>query len=112
MPKIILQPLVENAILHGIREKDSEEGTIVIEAAADESSLIIRVRDDGIGMTEKQLASAIAGKSSKRTGGFGVRNIQERITLLFGHGYGLIYESKLGEGTQVTIKLPLAMQAE
>ncbi|OMF23248.1 hypothetical protein BK133_24690 [Paenibacillus sp. FSL H8-0548] len=111
VPKIILQPLVENAILHGIREKDSEEGTITIGIFAEEGCLIIRIRDDGVGMSEKQLASAIAGKSSKRTGGFGVRNIQERISLLFGHGYGLAYESKLGVGTMVTVKLPIDKRA-
>ncbi len=106
VPKIILQPLVENSILHGIREKEEEEGVISIRAESSEGKLLLYVRDDGVGMDGKQLAGAVTGKSSKRTGGFGVRNIQERIVLLFGHEYGLSYESTPGIGTQVTIRLP------
>jgi two-component system sensor histidine kinase YesM len=108
LPKIILQPLVENSILHGIREKDTEEGSIMIHAEALEDSVLLRVRDDGVGMDAKQLIGAVTGKSSKRTGGFGVRNIQERIVLLFGTDYGLSYESTPGVGTLVTIRLPRA----
>ncbi|WP_239618634.1 sensor histidine kinase [Cohnella mopanensis] len=106
VPKIMLQPLIENSILHGIREKDSEEGTITIKAWKDRGDIIIQVEDDGVGMDEKQLANAMAGKSSKGTGGFGVRNIQERIVLFFGTSYGLTYVSQVGERTVVTIRLP------
>ncbi|MEV5025493.1 cache domain-containing sensor histidine kinase [Paenibacillus sp. LPE1-1-1.1] len=107
VPKIILQPLVENAILHGIREKDSEQGIITVKAESKEGRLLLHIRDDGVGMDEKQMTGAMAGKSSKRTGGFGVRNIQERIDLLFGADFGLSFASTVGEGTTVTIKLPL-----
>ncbi|MGO4539207.1 sensor histidine kinase [Paenibacillus sp. 2TAB19] len=108
VPKIILQPLVENSILHGIREKDSENGIIKIQAEAKDGFLQLHIRDDGIGMDETRMAGALAGKSSKHTGGFGVRNIQERIALLFGSDCGLSFASTIGEGTTVTIRLPLA----
>ncbi|QMV40989.1 cache domain-containing sensor histidine kinase [Cohnella cholangitidis] len=106
VPKIMLQPLIENSILHGIREKDSEEGTIKIKAWKDKGDIYVQVEDDGVGMDEKQLANAMTGKSSKGTGGFGVRNIQERIELFFGASYGLTYVSEVGQGTVVTIRLP------
>lgn len=106
VPKIILQPLVENSILHGIREKASEAGIISLKAESKEGKLLLYIRDDGIGMDELQITRAMTGKSSKRTGGFGVRNIQERIDLLFGADYGLSFVSKVDEGTTVTIRLP------
>jgi two-component system sensor histidine kinase YesM len=112
VPKIILQPLVENCILHGILEKESERGTITINAREDGGDMAIDVADDGVGMSDDQLAGVLNGSGSKMTGGFGVRNIQERIGLCFGHKYGLHYASVPGQGTCATLRLPRAPDAQ
>ncbi|MHA6529157.1 cache domain-containing sensor histidine kinase [Paenibacillus sp. BAC0078] len=106
VPKIMLQPLIENAILHGIMEKDSETGTIWVSAAEEKGDLVVDIRDDGIGMDEETLATILTKTASKRTGGFGIRNIQERLQLNYGPMYGLSFVSRPGEGTSVRIRLP------
>ncbi|CAN7668011.1 sensor histidine kinase [Paenibacillus sp. LjRoot153] len=106
VPKIILQPLVENAILHGILEKDSEQGKITIRAERSDNEIVIIVEDDGVGLTEEQIKKIMVGQLSKRTGGFGVRNIIERIQLTYGNKYGLHYESEVGRGTMAILRLP------
>ena len=104
--KLILQPLVENAIHHGI-EKSSEEGFIDIEARLEGDNLIFRIRDNGIGMTSDTVEKLLSGNiRSERGSGVGVRNVQERITLYYGPGYGLHFESEPEEGTTVTITIP------
>ncbi|OCT15074.1 two-component sensor histidine kinase [Paenibacillus pectinilyticus] len=106
VPKIILQPLIENAILHGILEKDSEEGSITVRAEVVDEDVYITVEDDGIGLTEMQIKKVMEGHSSKRTGGFGVRNIMERIQLTYGNRYGIRYESVPGSGTKAILHIP------
>jgi len=104
--KLILQPLVENAIHHGI-EKSAEEGFIDIEARLDGDNLIFQIRDNGIGMTSDTVEKLLSGNiRSERGSGVGVRNVQERITLYYGPGYGLHFESEPEEGTTVTITIP------
>ncbi|WP_068617254.1 cache domain-containing sensor histidine kinase [Paenibacillus tuaregi] len=105
--KLILQPLVENAIHHGI-EMMVDEGFIGIYAWIEEESLFIRVTDNGIGMSEDVLRGILSGKSRQDSGsGVGVRNVHERISLYYGKPYGLTFESELEEGTSVTVKLPV-----
>ncbi|MFC5467224.1 sensor histidine kinase [Cohnella suwonensis] len=107
LPKILLQPLVENAILHGIMEKDSEEGTIRVTAWADKDDIVIEVADDGVGMDGERLASILVGPSGKsELGGYGVRNIEERLQLSYGSTYGLKFESAPGVGTRALLRLP------
>ncbi|MHA7963946.1 cache domain-containing sensor histidine kinase [Paenibacillus sp. CAU 1782] len=107
LPKILLQPLVENAILHGIMEKDSEKGIVVISAWEDRGDMVIEVKDDGVGMDETSLAAIFTGYSGKSNGGgYGVRNIEERLKLSYGPMYGMVFESKLGEGTRVMLRVP------
>ncbi|MGN8771886.1 sensor histidine kinase [Paenibacillus barengoltzii] len=104
--KLILQPLVENAIHHGI-EKSAEEGFIDIEARLEGDNLIFRILDNGIGMTSDTVEKLLSGNiRSERGSGVGVRNVQERITLYYGPGYGLHFESEPEEGTTVTITIP------
>ncbi|WP_438445455.1 cache domain-containing sensor histidine kinase [Gorillibacterium sp. sgz5001074] len=105
MLKLTLQPIIENSILHGILGREAETGTIRITAAEYGGDLVLTVVDDGIGIPEDQLRNLLTAASSKRTGGFGVRNIHERIQLVYGADFGLSYSSVYGEGTSVTIRL-------
>lgn len=105
--KLILQPIVENAIHHGI-EPSPEEGFIRIHAERVEDCLVIVVSDNGVGMDKATLARLKAGKLRSESGsGVGVTNVQERISLYYGKPYGLHYESEPEEGTAVTITMPL-----
>lgn len=97
IPKITLQPLVENALLHGVFEKEGKSGTVRIQGELQGEMVILRVIDDGIGME-------LSDGSKFRGSGYGVRNIQERMHLIYGEEYGLYYESQPGKGTTVTIK--------
>lgn len=106
VPKIMLQPLIENAILHGILEKDSETGIIQVSAMEEKSDLVVEIRDDGIGMEREVVEDLFIKPVSKGTGGFGIRNIQERIQLNYGPLYGLSFSSLPGKGTTVRIRLP------
>jgi two-component system sensor histidine kinase YesM len=100
--KMILQPLVENAIYHGIHAKEGKRGTVSIEAKAENGSVLIRVADDGIGMPEQQLSSILETESD----GYGVKNVHQRLQLYYGSHYGLSYRSSPGAGTTVTVHLP------
>lgn len=107
--KLILQPIVENAIYHGIKEKDSP-GKITLFTTIDDGDLLIHVTDDGVGMppdTHRALVSQLANPLSKSTLGYGLQNIQKRIQLHFGSTYGLTLHSIPGEGTEVIIRHPL-----
>ncbi len=124
--KIILQPLVENAIYHGIKNKEGT-GLIVIYGRKTNEGVELIVQDDGVGMSAEalqQLKDTIAGNGKKSVttigessnplsshSGLGVHNVDERIKLYFGNSYGLEYESKEDFGTVVRIKLP-AMEEE
>ncbi|WMT42761.1 sensor histidine kinase [Paenibacillus sp. D2_2] len=105
--KLILQPLIENSIHHGI-ENSVEEGMIFIHAHLQDEKLIFTIRDNGIGMTKEQLAKLLSGDIRSESGsGVGVFNVQTRIQLYYGKSYGLHYESEPEEGTIVTITLPV-----
>ncbi len=107
--KLIIQPIVENSIYHGIKMLQ-DEGRIDIEAHSDGSTLWIRVSDNGVGMTDERLRSILdrsADHQHKEGGnGIGMLNIDERIKLTYGEEYGLEIESELDAGTTVTVKLP------
>ena len=107
--KVTLQPLIENAITHGIREKESESGTIVLNASKEGEELHITVSDDGVGMTKERLLHIFNRRSHLNGHGYGVWNIHERIKLTYGAPYGLQYDSAPGIGTRVTIILPLKL---
>lgn len=107
--KLIVQPIVENSIYHGIKKKRGK-GRIDILACRKDEKLCIRVRDDGNGMNE-ETCQAILTKDSKfensSGSGIGVKNVNERIQLYFGKEYGLRYTSVLGEGTTAELILPI-----
>ena len=104
MFKICLQPLVENAIYHGILEKDSESGKIQIEAYQEGIYFYIIIRDDGVGM-DLETMERLLEKPIDTHGGYGVYNVQERIKINYGNDCGISYESDLGTGTMVILKL-------
>ncbi|MDF1567047.1 MAG: sensor histidine kinase [Spirochaetaceae bacterium] len=108
--KITLQPLVENAIYHGIRSVDYV-GLIEIAGRSEGGDLIMTVKDNGEGMDVEQLASLLdkiddEEVQEKGNSGTGVRNVHERIRLYFGPEYGLDYESRNGVGTTISIRIP------
>lgn len=105
--KLILQPIVENAIYHGLEYLD--EGEINIESFIENSELHFVVEDNGLGMTADVLEKIKTGKVSnqKRGSGIGIKNIDERIKIYFGQQYGLTLISELDVGTKVIINLPL-----
>ncbi|MED5018373.1 sensor histidine kinase [Paenibacillus chibensis] len=104
--KLILQPIVENAIHHGI-EKMSDEGFIRIAASIKEERLVIQVSDNGLGMSRQVMEQLLSGGIRSGGSGVGVKNVNERIRLYYGKAYGLRFESDLEEGTTVTITLPV-----
>jgi len=112
VPSMILQPLVENSILHGFHGL-SGPGTIVVSASLQEDTLIISVRDNGRGMNGETLADVFNGDKTSRNGGhtglsrIGLYNVRRRIILSYGSAYGLDVASDPGEGTVVTLKLPV-----
>lgn len=105
--KLMLQPLVENAIYHGMEFMDGD-GEIFISAWKEGEDLYLKVSDNGLGMTEEQVARLFSDTphtGSSRGSGIGVKNVNERIRLYFGSEYGLSIESEPDEGTVVTIHL-------
>lgn len=106
--KLMLQPLVENAIYHGMEFMDGD-GEILIKAWREGDDLYMSVGDNGLGMTQEQVENLFAAAEhvpSRRGSGIGVRNVNERIKLYFGKEYGLVIDSEPDEGTTVTAHLP------
>ena len=104
--KLVLQPIVENSIIHGILEKEGETGTIKISGALTDEVIRLYVEDDGVGMPEETALQLLTIITSHESHGYGVKNINERIKLYYGREYGLSYQSALGKGTILTITVP------
>ncbi len=98
VPSMILQPLVENCIKHGLARKVGG-GTITVRTSANGRGAVIEVSDDGIGMTEERLESAF-------TGGIGLTNVNERLRVIYGVQNGLTLTSAMGRGTRVRLEIP------
>lgn len=112
--KLMLQPLVENAIYHGMEFMDGD-GLIMVKAWREEDELYLSVADNGLGMTEDKVEMILTGKSASGNGrgsGIGVKNVNERIKLYFGEAYGLTIDSEPDEGTTVIIHLPAKDEKE
>ena len=99
---LILQPLVENAIHHGIEEKTDGRGKITVRGWKEDNCVWFMVEDNGVGM-EQEVADKILTMESK---GYGVRNVDERIRLCYGEKYAMKVESIVGKGTKMTIHFP------
>ena len=105
--KITLQPLVENAIYHGI-DRLVDEGEIKItvkQAEDDENDILMIVADNGVGMSEEQ-CSKILSKERSDSSGIGVKNVNDRLRIYFGEKYGLTIKSELDCGTEITVRFP------
>ena len=102
--KITLQPIIENAITHGL-DLLVEPGHIEITVCTEGEDVLFRVSDDGIGMSQEQVAELLQNEPSDRTG-IGIKNVNDRLRIYFGPQYGLSIESVPDEGTTVTIRMP------
>ncbi|MBW7457406.1 sensor histidine kinase [Paenibacillus sepulcri] len=102
VPKLFLQPIIENAIIHGFEDARSG-GLIVISGEESSGVLCFKVADNGKGMDKSTVQKLLDPQSD----GIGIKNIEQRIKLLYGEDYGLKIDSAEGEGTVVTIRLPL-----
>ena len=104
---LILQPLVENAIVHGLDHKVGDEPKkLIVTGEEKEDCLLFKVCDNGCGMSEETKEMILTTKTS----GYGVQNVHQRIVLYYGEGYGLQYESKENEGTVVEVKIPKVVE--
>ena len=105
VPKLILQPLIENALYHGIKNRRGR-GTIRITGTREGNDILLKVKDNGAGMDPVHLEELQAGMYLENHNGLGLKNVSGRIRLYCGEGYGLHFESEPGKGTEVTVRLP------
>lgn len=111
IPKVTLQPLVENSILHGINETADKRGTVRVTGERHDGRITLVVWDDGVGMGPERLATILDSGGAPGSG-FGVRNIHDRFRLYYGDAYGLSFESIPGRGTTVRVRFPAAGASE
>ncbi|MFD0716897.1 sensor histidine kinase [Paenibacillus sp. GCM10027626] len=129
IPKITLQPLVENSILHGILEKEEKRGKIRITGRHEYTAIYLIIEDDGVGMDSERLSNLLASERQNRQppsgddangnesesengNGIGIRNTHDRLRLAYGDGYGLNVKSTPGKGTSVEVRIPFDLQSE
>ena len=101
VPKLFLQPFVENAIVHGFKDM-KEQGLLEIHAEADGDMAVFYVEDNGCGMSREKIEKIMCGNPDS----VGIANVNQRIKILYGSEYGAEYFSQMGEGTCVMIKIP------
>lgn len=104
--KLVLQPVIENAIYHGLKYKESR-GLLLVKGFMKNGNAILQVIDDGVGMDQETLDHIYERhKVDYHSNGVGIYNVQKRLQLYYGNEYGIVYESKPGEGTTATITIP------
>ena len=105
-PRLILQPIVENAVYHGV--ESMMDGEIEIGVHSDSAGIIFEVLDNGPGITPEKVRAIMEGKSQNkgRFSGFGLKNVEERIRLYFGQEYGITIKNRDPQGTMVLIRIP------
>lgn len=111
LPKVIIQPLVENSILHGVGKMDGE-GEIMVRIAEEAGGLTITVEDNGFRPIDLQKLQHILAGGADSDQGFGIRNVHKRIQLRFGPSYGLFYELREEGGLRALIRLPKLYKLE
>ncbi|MHA6534249.1 cache domain-containing sensor histidine kinase [Paenibacillus sp. BAC0078] len=102
MPNLMLQPLIENAIIHGIENREDGGGVIQLSGQKEDQSIVFLITDNGIGVEQERLALLLKSQSK----GYGLKNVNDRAVLMYGEQYGLTINSVPGEGTQVLLKIP------
>jgi len=105
VPSMLLQPLIENSIKHGIEPRISG-GTITMRSRLHEKSMMIEIEDDGVGISE---AKTPAGGVARKGNGIGMRNVRERLEVLYGDAARFEVTSRPGRGTRVTMEIPVMM---
>lgn len=109
IPKIVLQPIIENAAIHGIYEREDGTGTICVKGWMDGDDVFITVQDNGVGMSPEEVSHNYPSSFTEieqTTGGYGIRNICDRLHIAYGAQYGLSCTSAKNLGTTVTIHIP------
>lgn len=110
IPFLILQPLVENAIKHGISKKE-EGGTLKMKLRAENGMLECEISDTGVGMPQERVENIFSAHVPARGNGIGIKNINERLVRFYGPQFGLKFQSVPGQGTTVHVKIPLRKKA-
>ena len=110
LPKLTLQPLVENALYHGIKLRRGL-GCILVDAAQEDDRVCITVRDDGAGMPPERLQQLRQSLDTEEPVGFGLRTVYRRLRLLYGEQCSMELESEPGAGTTVTLRFPIRKEA-
>ena len=104
--KLVLQPIIENAIYHGLKYKESK-GLLQVKGFMEDGNAVLQVIDNGVGMDEETLSHIYdKHKVNYHSNGVGVYNVQKRLKLYYGENYGIAYESEKGVGTTATITIP------
>ena len=106
IPKLILQPIIENALLHGILEKPESCGEIILFGEIKKGIIHLFVKDDGIGISQEGIDRLMGEDIKNPASGYGIRNVKDRIRLFYGERYGVEYQSQIGVGTEVHITFP------
>lgn len=105
--KLVLQPLIENAIYHGLKYKEGK-GLLIVRGYREGENAVLQIKDNGVGMDEQTLSHIFEKhKVNYRSNGVGVYNVQKRLQLYYGMDYGITYSSKQGEGTTASIVIPM-----
>ena len=105
VPRLLVQPLVENAILHGI-EIEKHEGIVTVVMRQQEDALVIEVEDNGVGMSKERIEEIMKIKADEKPTHIGIRNIYDRLQLYYGSPWGMEISSNPGCGTKITIRIP------
>ncbi len=102
--KVILQPFIENVLEHGVYTRETPIN-IILSVALQEQDVVFEIIDDGVGIPPKKLNTLLSAKR-EHTSGYGIKNVDDRIKLQFGAGYGVNIFSRVGIGTKVTLRIP------
>ncbi|WP_165452549.1 sensor histidine kinase [Paenibacillus thalictri] len=107
IPKLIIQPVIENALQHGIWHREDRSGSIYLQVSSTNGQLTVSVTDNGVGMSDSKIKQITSGLTKE--GNYGLYNVNERIRLFFGEQYGIDIKSEADKGTVVTLRLAVKL---